>query len=381
MILVTITPQAFSEKRQYLDPQVFIDMNSDAMTDMYNVSDELKKYKGYVIFGCDTSVVDCPNTPLTKKEMNVPEDNSVTKYQSRARISAITDDLNHFILSSEIAPKKTSEIKMAINHINDLKDKINLNKTITVYDRGYNSTELILHHLLNKSHFIIRLKKDTYKHQRQKMLSDDENIEVKIKKIHKKELTIEEKTLAKKIGNPSLRVVNIPIYKKDGTRSTETLITNLSSEIFTPEDLKKLYGTRWETEINFNRLKNRLDIENFSGQKKITIEQDFYSHIFIFNILMATLNDTTQKINRKSSQEVKEKLEYKPNLNTIIGLIRKNIIKLIFEDQATKRKIINHIIEIASKSLVTTKKNPPTNTNNRQAKDTTNKHPGNYRKP
>ena len=96
---------------------------------------------------------------------------------------------------------------------------------------------------------------------------------------------------------------------------------------------------------------------------------------------METLNDATEKINRKSRKDVQEKLEYKPNLNTIIGLIRKNILKLIFEDQATKTKIINYIIEIASKNIVTTKKNPPTNTNNRQTQDPTNKHPGNYRKP
>lgn len=378
---VTITPQAFSDKRQYLDPRVFIDMNSDVMTEIYNKSEELEEYKGYLIFGCDTSVIDCPNTRLTKKEMEVPKNNPVTKYHSRARISAITDDLNHFILSSEISPKKTSEISLAINHINDLKDKINIEKTITVYDRGYNSTQLILHHLVNNSHFIIRLKEDTYKTQRAKMISDDENIEIKVKKIHKKDLTNEEKTIAKQIGNPYLRVVNIPITRANGKKYIETLITDISKEILTLEDLKKLYGTRWETETNFNRLKNRLDIENFSGQKRITIEQDFYSHIYIFNLLMATLNDATQKINRKSRKEVKEKLEYKPNLNTIIGLIRKNILKLIFEDQTTKTKIINYITEIASKSLVTTKKNPPTNTNNRQPQDPTNKHPGNYRKP
>jgi len=378
---VTITPQAFSDKRQYLNPQVFVDMNSDVMTEIYNNSDELKEFKGFIILGCDTSVIDCPNTPLTKKEMNVPQDNPVTKYHSRARISAITDDLNHFILSSEIAPQKTSERSLAINHINDLKNKIDLKKTVITYDRGYPSTKLILHHLINNSHFIIRLKEDDYKKQRTKMTSNDENIEIKVKKIHKKDLTQEEKIIAEKIGNPTLRIVNIPITRPNGKKYTETLITDIPKEIFTPKDLKKLYGTRWETETNFNRLKNRLDIENFSGQKKITIEQDFYSHIYIFNLLMATLNDATQKINRKSRKDVQKKLEYKPNLNTIIGLIRKNILKLIFENQATKTKIINYIIEIASKSLVTTKKNPPANTNNRKPQDPTNKHPGNYRKP
>ena len=313
--------------------------------------------------------------------MNVPKDNPVTKYHSRARISAITDDLNHFILSSEIAPKKTSERSLAINHINDLKNKINLTKTVIIYDRGYPSTKLILHHLINNSHFIIRLKEDDYKKQRAKMTSNDENIEIKVKKIHKNDLTKQEKIIAEKIGNPTLRIVNIPLTRSNGEKYIETLITDIPKEIFTSEDLKKLYGTRWETETNFNRLKNRLDIENFSGQKKVTIEQDFYSHIYIFNLLMATLNDATQKINRKSRKDVQEKLEYKPNLNTIIGLIRKNILKLIFENQTTKTKIINYIIEIASKSLVTTKKNPPTNTNNRKAQDPTNKHPGNYRKP
>ena len=377
---VTITPQAFSEKRQYLDPQVFIDMNSESMTTVYTKSDELKEFKGYWIFGCDSSVIDCPNTPTVKKEMSVSEDNVVQQYQSRARISAITDDLNHFILTSEIVPKKSSEAELAINHINNLKDKINIEKTITIYDRGYNSNKLILTHLINNSHFIIRLKKDTYTHQRSKMLTNDENITIKIKKTHKKDLTPEEKIKAKKIGNPELRVVNIPITKSNGKKYTETLITDLPKVTLTPEDLKYLYGTRWETETNFDRLKNRLDIENFSGQKKTTIEQDFYSQVYIFNLLMGVKNDATDRINRKSRPDIKEKLEYKPNLNTIIGLVRENIIKMVMEDKPTRKRIIDHIIEIASKNLVTTKKNPKLNTNNRQAKDPTNKHPGNTRK-
>ena len=251
-----------------MDPQVFVDMNSDVMTEIYNNSDGLKEYKGFIILGCDTSVIDCSNTPLAKKEMNVPKDNPVTKYHSQARISAITDDLNHFILSSEIAPKKTSERSLAINHINDLKDKINLIKTVIIYDRGYPSTKLILHYLINNSHFIIQLKEDDYKKQRAKMTSNDENIEIKVKKIHKKDLTKQEKIIAEKIGNPTLRIVNMPLTRSNGEKCIETLITDIPQEIFTSEDLKKLYGTGWETETNFNRLKNRLDIENFSGQKK-----------------------------------------------------------------------------------------------------------------
>ncbi|RAP49686.1 MAG: hypothetical protein BZ136_03005 [Methanosphaera sp. rholeuAM74] len=107
-----------------------------------------------------------------------------------------------------------------------------------MYDRGYNSTKLILYHLINKSNFIIRLKKDTYKNQRAKMLSDDENMEIKVKNIHKKDLTPEEKIIAKSIGNPQIRVVNIPVTRSNGETYIESLITNLPQEKFIQKILK-----------------------------------------------------------------------------------------------------------------------------------------------
>ena len=73
------------------------------------------------------------------------------------------------------------------------------------------------------------------------MLSDNENIEIKVKKIHKKDLTPEEKIIAKRIGNPQIRVVNIPVTRSNGETYIESLITNLPQEKFTPEDLKRLY--------------------------------------------------------------------------------------------------------------------------------------------
>ena len=50
------------------------------------------------------------------------------------------------------------------------------------------------------------------------------------------------------------------------------------------EDICQIYKHRWGIETNYNTFKNRLNIENFSGTKRITIEQDIYSKFLFYNI-------------------------------------------------------------------------------------------------
>ena len=52
----------------------------------------------------------------------------------------------------------------------------------------------------------------------------------------------------------------------------------------TIDDLEYIYCKRWGIETNYNTLKNRFYIENYSSKKRTDIEQDVYSKFFIFNI-------------------------------------------------------------------------------------------------
>ena len=61
-----------------------------------------------------------------------------------------------------------------------------------------------------------------------------------------------------------LRIVTITL--ENG--KTETLLTNLPSELMTIDDLEYIYGKRWGIETNYNTLKNRFYIENYSSKKK-----------------------------------------------------------------------------------------------------------------
>ncbi len=165
------------------------------------------------------------------------------------------------------------------------------------------------------------------------------------------------KKYAEEIRDINVRFVKVKL--KNGT--IETLLTNLPKEIATPEELKQLYGDRWKIETNYDRLKNKLHIEKFSGKKKIIIEQDFYSHIYLFNVLIALKHDAEQQITRKPKETTKYKYKYKTNINTLIGNIKEEMFRLLTDDKEEINIAIQDILDIASKDLVYTKINPLTN--------------------
>ena len=73
------------------------------------------------------------------------------------------------------------------------------------------------------------------------------------------------------MGRINIRIVKVELK----TGEIEILATNLSSVEFSSQELKGLYKKRWEIETGFDRLKNYVRIEDFSGRSIELIEQDF----------------------------------------------------------------------------------------------------------
>ena len=63
-----------------------------------------------------------------------------------------------------------------MQHLDNLNQRINMTNTITTYDRGYDSLELMLKHKSINSYFLIRLKSDDFKKERKYMKTNDETI-------------------------------------------------------------------------------------------------------------------------------------------------------------------------------------------------------------
>jgi hypothetical protein len=76
---------------------------------------------------------------------------------------------------------------------------------------------------------------------------------------------------------------------------------------FANDDIKEIYKLRLEVETLYDRLKNLLLVENVRGQSKITVEQDFYSQLIIYNIIMVIAHESGLKRQKRGIFNDKEK--------------------------------------------------------------------------
>ena len=148
------------------------------------------------------------------------------------------------------------------------------------------------------------------------------------------------------------------------TGEIEYLLSNVEEEIITLEEMKETYFKRWQIEIGYDILKNKLHIENFTGRSKITIEQDFYAQIYTFNVLQDIKNTNTRRIQEKNKNK-KLKYTYKVNINILAGWLKKILIAVMFaKSEEEIDDLYKIIVEKAEKNLVAIK---PNRTNIRKA--------------
>ncbi|MBC7193858.1 MAG: transposase, partial [Marinobacter sp.] len=89
-------------------------------------------------------------------------------------------------------------------------------------------------------------------------------------------------------GPVTLRLVRVDL--PGGT--TEVLATSLlDAQAFPAADFADLYHRRWGIETDYRRLKQTLNLENFSGRSPRAVQQDLHARVLLKNLalLMQTL--------------------------------------------------------------------------------------------
>ena len=371
----TISSQGIGKQRMFIDPKVFIDMYECFIDELYNKFPGFSKFKGYIVSACDGSIVDLPNVTLTREEFPVGDENLLKEKRIRARVSCVLDVHSKHILTVKIVETVVNEIDLAIEHLNNLKQRLDITKVITIYDRGYASIELMAKTIDLNSKFLIRLPKNVFAHQIKQMKTNDEIIQINMTNNRLKKFDDENlKEKARKMGRLEIRIALIDI----GNEEPEILATNLTPEEFSTEDLKELYAKRWTVETGFDRLKNLIEIEDFSGIRRQIIEQDFYAHIFVYNLAITIKNHAENNITRTPRNKDK-KIIYQSNFAKIIGNIYLFFFDILFGSRTKREEIIDFIIKEASKEL-TQYEEHQYDEKERKTPDVNNKHPGNKKK-
>ena len=313
------TGSAFSQARYKIKWEAFKDLFVKSNKLFYEKKPAaVKRWKGYRLRGCDGSTLNLPNTADIRSFFGVHQNQS--KSFAQARIVCGYDVLNDVIMQADINSIKVGEKHFAIDQLSEIDDDV-----LSIYDRNFASFELIYLHLQAKKQFIIRSKLGFNNVVKAFVASGKKSAKVEfnatstaIKNLEKQGYCLDKNTTV------TVRLERIEL----DNGSIEILITSLmDKKKFTNQDLKWAYKQRWGSETNYDGLKNKFELELFTGHKPAAILQDFFATVFVYNLNALLVRDCDEELNEINQTR---ELNYKINKNVSIGLTKPRLIKLLF---------------------------------------------------
>ena len=282
----SITKSAYCQSRLKLKHTAFIELDDVILKEFYTDND-FNEWNNFIVLGTDGSTLSLPYSKELIDEFGI----KVTKNEimPRALISSCYDLLNDIIIDSQIDKISAGERLLVLKHIENL-HKIK-RKTLMIFDRGYAALWFMFYLLMKKVDFVMRLKNDFP--EVDSFLKSEDTSRI----VNYEECSIKSLSQLKKLGLVfhSIKIRLVKVILDNGT--IEILATSLLDEKKYPSIIfKDLYFLRWSIETNFDRLKNKIQIENFTGLSTLSVLQDYYANMFILNLQSIIARDVQLEI-------------------------------------------------------------------------------------
>ena len=311
--------QAFSKGRQRIKPEAFLELFQATVDKFYETAD-CADWHGYHPLGIDGTRL---NLPCTKELRDIyGEQTSQGAPQVQALVSGMYDLLNGMIVDVRIAGCRSSERDATQNMIENF-DAERITNPVFIMDRGYPSAALIDSIIGSGHKFVMRCSTEFLRGI----------------SLPKQDNTLEHK-FAKLKQPVKLRIVKVPLSEDN----IEYLATNIFDNDISAEDLGELYHLRWGIETKYNDVKNKLEIENFTGYSPDAVLQDFYASLFLANLAGALEYDLHEKV-EAAHNKPENKYEYRMNTNRVISELKQNVVEMLITESKIKRAKLFHKIQ------------------------------------
>ena len=145
-----------------------------------------------------------------------------------------------------------------------------------------------------------------------------------------------------------LRVLKIQLSNGD----IEYLATNIFDPQITLDDFKWAYHKRWGIETKYNDVKNKLEIENFTGYSPDAILQDFYATMFLADLAGVLEYDLREEIEAAHIRP-ENRYTYKLNVAMTISELKRTVVEMLSTSSRLKReRLYAHMVVRLSKAVV-----------------------------
>ncbi|WP_312939714.1 IS4 family transposase [Oscillibacter sp.] len=316
-----MSQQAFSKARSHFDHTPFEKMYRRIVQIQYGGEYETDLWNGWRVLAIDGTAIALPNTQELRDCFGVA---GAKADSAMARGSVLYDVLTDRIMDAAIGKYSRSEHEFAKDHIAQLQNICDTKNTMIIFDRGYPSLDLIQCLEQAGLHFLMRVRKKW-------------NLSVD---------AADSGSLVKLDAETAVRVVKFMLPSGE----QETLITNLFD---LPEEVfPTLYFFRWPVETKFDIVKNKLELENFSGRTENAVLQDFWACMLLANIAAVAKDEANQLVQEQRSDK-DNKYVYVPNMNQLIGSLKDAYIDAVFLRSERKRcKRMNAVIAQIARAVI-----------------------------
>ena len=324
---IEYSKQAFSKGRKRIKPEAFQELFQRVVDSFYEKA-ELTGWKGYQLFGIDGTRLNLPCTNELAELYGVQTSQGAPQVQ--ALVSCMYDLLNGMIVDTRFAPCRSSERAAAKDMIGSFRLK-NVLKPVFIMDRGYPAAELIDAIVSSGYHFMMRCPTEFLRSM--KLPEQDNTVEHRFVKL--------KHTL-------KLRLLKIQLSNGD----IEYLATNIFDSKISLDDFKWAYRKRWGIETKYNDVKNKLEIENFTGYSPDAILQDFYATMFLADLAGVLEYDLREEIEAAHTKP-ENCYAYKLNVAMTISELKRTVVEMLSTSSRRKReRLYAHMVVCLTKAVV-----------------------------
>ena len=327
------TKGAFSQARSKLNEWGFIRLNEVAVDTFYNRA-EYYTWNDYRLLAVDGTRMMLPNHPTIKEEFGECSygPNADSK-RSMAIGSMLYDVLNQVTIDAQLAPyksssnKKCSERSLLDKHMQKLKQG-----DLLLLDRGYPSFALFFLLKAKNIEFCVRMKGSWWKEVRKFKDSGEKERIVTFSLPNKDKNKLSEYP---ELINSSLKFRLIRIELDTG--EIEILCTSLlDTEAYPHGQFKELYHFRWNEEEAYKLLKNRIELEDFTGKTAKAVKQDFHAKIFLLTLSAAYAHPIEERVKSEFKADKNRKHNQKINRTNAISMTRDILVGVFIKQQYKK---------------------------------------------
>lgn len=323
------TAGAWTRARAKLRHTAFVELNEEILLKNFYDDGKVERFEGRRLLAIDGSVIALPSSQAIfetfgEEKVTNQKDGFVQSY-AQAQCTVVYDLLNRLSLKAALEPYRTSELSQA----RDLLPSVLRTGDIVIADRGYANAPFMSCVLAAGGDFAVRLPRQSFKASRPLFSAKKAGASVIC------ELVVGENT----IGLPKGEKLRVRLVSLDipGTGEREVIATSLLDEKAFPTALFAwLYYKRWGIETYYHQLKNRLDLENFSGLTVESVYQDFHAMLFISNYETILTEPARRELDQKKNASLPARINHSVGYH----LIKEYALDLFFSGLPEKELLL-----------------------------------------